>query len=278
MRKKPCLNKKKGIIMKWARVINEEGDISYISIGSDNNYYELEGEPLKGTLKITGRKISPQKWLTPVESPAIFCIGLNYRGHARETNKPIPEYPVVFMKNPSALTGHLEPIKIPGVCDNEVDYEGELVIIIKKDALNVKAEEAHHSIEGFTIGNDVSARKWQNELGGGQWVRGKSFDTFAPVGPFVLPMEDLQSCPSFQITTRVNNQIMQTGNTTDMIFNPFELVSFLSQDTTLKAGSLIFTGTPSGVGWARSPKIVLNKGDMVEIEIPHIGILKNPVV
>lgn len=264
--------------MKWARVLNEQGDISYITIGSDTNYYELEGEPLKGILKMTDRKIFPQKWLPPVESSAIFCIGLNYRGHAKETNKPIPEYPVVFMKNPSALTGHLEPIRTPNVCDNEIDYEGELVIIIKKDTLNVSVEEAYQYIIGFTIGNDVSARKWQNELGGGQWVRGKSFDTFAPVGPFVLPMKDVQPYHSFQITTRVNNQIMQTENTTDMIFNPFELVSFLSQDTTLKAGSLIFTGTPSGVGWARSPKVVLNKGDIVEIEIPSIGILKNPVV
>ncbi len=226
---------------------------------------------------MTDKKILPQRWLPPVDAPAILCIGLNYKGHAKETKKPIPEYPVVFMKNPSALTGHLEPIKIPKVCHNEVDYEGELVIIIKSDAKNVRVEEVRNYIAGFTIGNDVSARKWQMELGGGQWVRGKSFDTFAPVGPFVLPINDIKD-KTFHITTKINGQTLQSGNTTDMIFNPYELVSFLSQDTTLKAGTLIFTGTPSGVGWARSPKVVLSKGDIVEIEITSIGILKNPVI
>ncbi len=264
--------------MKWGRVISEQGNIVYVTIADDNHLYELEGNPLCYSLRMTDRKVIPQKWLPPIYAPAILCIGLNYRGHAKETQKPIPEYPVVFMKNPSALTGHQEPIKIPRVCRYEVDYEGELVIIIKSDALNVKAEEASQYIAGFTIGNDVSARKWQMELGGGQWVRGKSFDTFAPVGPFVLPVEDINSHQSFQITTKVNQQIVQSGNTSDMIFSPYELVSFLSQDTTLKAGTLIFTGTPAGVGWARSPKITLKSGDIVEIEISSIGTLRNSVI
>lgn len=264
--------------MKWGRVINEHGDIIYITIAEDNNLYELEGNPFDNSLHITDKKILLHKWLPPVDTPAILCIGLNYKEHAKETNKPIPEYPVVFMKNPSAITSHLEPIKIPEVCNNEVDYEGELAIIIKSDVKNITIDEAHNYIMGFTIGNDVSARRWQMELGGGQWVRGKSFDTFAPVGPFVLPMSDIKNTDSFQITTKVNRQIMQTGNTSDMIFSPSELVSFLSQDTTLKAGTLIFTGTPPGVGWARSPKITLSKGDIVEIEISSIGTLKNTVI
>lgn len=264
--------------MKWGRAINENGNISYVTIAEDNNLYELEGTPFDNSFCITDKKIQPYKWLPPVDAPAILCIGLNYKDHAKETNKPIPEYPVVFMKNPSSLIAHLESITLPLVCNNEVDYEGELVIVIKSDTKNVKVEEAHNYIAGFTIGNDVSARKWQMELGGGQWVRGKSFDTFAPVGPFVLSINDIKDGTSFQITTKVNNQIVQSGNTSDMIFNPYELVSFLSQDTTLKAGTLIFTGTPSGVGWARSPKIVLSKGDIVEITISSIGTLKNPVI
>ncbi len=264
--------------MKWGRVINEHGNISYVSIAEDNNLYEIEGTPFDNSFFMTDTLILPQKWLPPVDAPTILCIGLNYKGHAKETNKPIPEYPVVFMKNPSALTGHLEPIQIPKVCNNELDYEGELVIIIKSDARDVKVSEARNYIAGFTIGNDVSARKWQMELGGGQWVRGKSFDTFAPVGPFVLPISDVKDAISFQITTKVNGHILQSGNTSDMIFSPFELVAFLSQDTTLKAGTLIFTGTPSGVGWARSPKIVLVNGDIVEIEISSIGTLRNPVI
>ncbi len=263
--------------MKWGRIINEHGNITYVTARENNELYELEGNPFDNSFQITERKAIARKWLPPVEAPAILCIGLNYRGHAKETQKPIPEYPVVFMKNPSALTGHLEPIIIPRVCRNEMDYEGELVIIIKSNIKNIKKEDAHNYIAGFTIGNDVSARKWQMELGGGQWVRGKSFDTFAPIGPFVLPMNNIKSACSFQIITKVNNQIVQTGNTSDMIFSPYELVSFLSQDTTLKAGTLIFTGTPSGVGWARSPKIILSKGDVVEIHISSIGALKNTV-
>ncbi|HOK08784.1 MAG TPA: fumarylacetoacetate hydrolase family protein [Candidatus Hydrogenedens sp.] len=262
--------------MKWARVITNDNLRKYITLGEDENYYELEGNPFT-KFNITNKKIYPQKWLPPIDAPAVLCIGLNYRGHAKETNKPIPEYPVVFMKNPSALTGHLEPIILPRVCRDEVDYEGELVIIIGKDALDVEPDEACQYIAGFTIGNDVSARRWQMELGGGQWVRGKSFDTFAPLGPFVLPIEDWDKNTSFEITTKVNNQVMQSGNSSDMIFNVFQLVSFLSQDTTLKQGTLIFTGTPAGVGWARSPKVTLSKGDIVEIEIKRIGILRNEV-
>lgn len=263
--------------MKWARVINSDGNEVLVT-PIDSELYILAGDPFTGNLKLTNQSATPIRWLPPVSPPAVICIGLNYKKHAEETNKPIPQYPVVFMKNPSAITAHLEPIILPKVCEDEVDYEGELVIIIGKDAKDINPEDALDYILGFTIGNDVSARIWQSEKGGGQWVRAKSFDTFAPIGPFVLPIGDyLENPKPFTIKTKLNNLEVQTGSTNDLIFGLSELIVFLSQDTTLKQGTVIFTGTPPGVGWARTPKITLHPGDIVSIDIERIGTLVNPV-
>lgn len=263
--------------MRWARVINEDGTETYVT-PIDSEFYKLIIDPESGKFIFTSEKVNPVIWLPPVEPPAIICIGLNYKSHAEETNKPIPKYPVVFMKNPSAITAHLQPIKIPNVCSDEIDYEGELVIIIGKDAKNVSSSNAFKYISGFTIGNDVSARVWQSEKGGGQWVRAKSFDTFAPIGPYVLPIEDYLEEPTpFTITTRLNDKEVQHGSTSDLIFGISELIAFLSEDTTLKKHTVVFTGTPAGVGWARTPKLTLKKGDIVSIEIDKIGTLINRV-
>ncbi len=263
--------------MKWARAISDDGkEIFLTQINSE--FYKLNIDPICGEFTITSEKVNPIKWLPPIEPTAIICIGFNYKSHAEETNKPIPKYPVVFMKNPSAITAHLEPIKIPKVCSDEVDYEGELVIIIGKDAKNITPNRVFEYISGFTIGNDVSARIWQTEKGGGQWVRAKSFDTFAPIGPFVLPIDDyLENPTSFTITTKLNDKQVQQGSTKDLIFGIPELIAFLSEDTTLKRNTIIFTGTPSGVGWSRTPKLTLKPGDTVTIEINKIGTLINPV-
>ncbi|MCX8065129.1 MAG: fumarylacetoacetate hydrolase family protein [Candidatus Hydrogenedentes bacterium] len=263
--------------MKWGRVITKDSRKVFVT-PIDSDFYVLSRDPNSKKFTITKEKVEPVKWLPPIDPPAIICIGLNYKTHAEETNKPIPQYPILFMKNPSAITAHLEPIILPKVCEDEVDYEGELVIIIGKDTKDVSPEESLNNILGFTIGNDVSARIWQSEKGGGQWVRAKSFDTFAPIGPFVLPVEEyLDSNYPFSIVTRLNNKEVQRGSTAELIFNFAELISFISQDTTIKKGTVIFTGTPSGVGWARSPKITLKKGDTIAVEIERIGTLINTV-
>jgi 2-keto-4-pentenoate hydratase/2-oxohepta-3-ene-1,7-dioic acid hydratase in catechol pathway len=212
-----------------------------------------------------------------VEIHTVLAVGLNYRNHAAELNLPIPEYPVVFAKFPNALTEHGSSIVIPQqrLVVQKADYEAELAVIIGKECKNVSPAEALDYVLGYTCANDVSARDWQLERSGGQWCRGKSFDTFLPLGPVVVPLADPQT---LRVQCRVNGETVQDGHTSDMIFTIAEIVSFLSQDTTLRPGTAIITGTPAGVGISRKPPLFLKPGDVVEVEIEHIGILRNPVV
>jgi 2-keto-4-pentenoate hydratase/2-oxohepta-3-ene-1,7-dioic acid hydratase in catechol pathway len=182
------------------------------------------------------------------------------------------------MKNPNAAVGHEEAIRLPKVCEDEVDFEGELVAVIGKAARDVPKERALEYVAGYTIGHDVSARVWQEKKGGSQWCRGKSFDTFAPLGPVLATTDEIDDPSRLTIITRHNGKEVQRGNTSDMIFDVATLVSFLSQDTTLLPGTVIMTGTPEGIGWARSPKLTLRPGDVVTIEIEGIGRLSNPVL
>lgn len=216
--------------------------------------------------------------LAPADPPAIFCIGLNYREHARETNAPIPEHPVVFMKQPGSLQDPGRPIVLPrGLPSHQVDFEGELVVVIGRRCKNVRRDEAASVILGYTCGNDVSARDWQKQWGGGQFCRGKTFDTFAPVGPVLVTADEVADPQQLRVVTRVNGNVMQNDATAGMIFSVAELVAFLSGSTTLYPGTLIFTGTPSGVGMARKPPVFLQPGDEVEVEITGLGVLHNPV-
>jgi 2-keto-4-pentenoate hydratase/2-oxohepta-3-ene-1,7-dioic acid hydratase in catechol pathway len=171
--------------MKFARVTTREGEVTYAYIGQNNIAYRIEGDILSKRYRLTNEELTIEQWLSPVEPRAIFCVGLNYKKHAAEGCKPIPEYPIVFMKNPAAATGHKQPVIIPEVCYKEVDYEGELAVIIGKKCTNISPSQASEYIFGYTVGNDVSARKWQLESKGGQWCRGKSFDTFCPLGPVI---------------------------------------------------------------------------------------------
>ncbi|MBN2400931.1 MAG: fumarylacetoacetate hydrolase family protein [Spirochaetes bacterium] len=227
----------------------------------------------------TGKKVRVIKLLAPVVPPAILCIGLNYKEHAGETGFKLPEYPVLFMKNPAAVANPNDPIIIPRVCANapEVDYEIELAVVIGRTAKNVSAANALDYVFGYTIGNDVSARRWQMHAGSGQWVRGKSFDTFCPLGPVLATSDEIPDPQSLELTCCLNGNVMQKANTSDMIFTIAELVAYLSEDTTLLPGTVIMSGTPGGVGYARKPPVYLKPGDKLELKINNIGTLVNTV-
>lgn len=208
----------------------------------------------------------------------IFCVGLNYKRHAKESNMEEPKLPVIFTKPPSSVIGHGEAIVIPAVCGDEVDYEVELAVVIGKPCKNVSEAEALDYVEGYTVANDVSARDWQLKRGGGQWCRGKSFDTFCPLGPRLVPAAEIPDPNNLELSCSVNGQVLQKSNTKDMIFSVRRIISFLSEGTTLQPGTVILTGTPEGVGFARSPQVLLKPGDTVTVSIEKIGDLTNPVV
>jgi len=213
----------------------------------------------------------------PVPDPRkVICVGLNYKDHAKESGAPIPPEPVLFSKFPTAVIAHGEAIVLPPV-SQEVDYECELVIVIGRGGKNIKKDHAPSHIAGYTCGHDVSARDWQLKKPGGQWMAGKTFDTFAPTGPVIVTSDEIADPLSLSIQLRLNGQIMQQSTTREMIFDPNTLVAYISQIITLEPGDLIFTGTPPGVGFARKPPVFLKAGDVCEVEIGHIGVLKNPV-
>ena len=217
------------------------------------------------------------KLLPPIPEPGkILCIGLNYRDHAIEGGKAIPVEPVVFGKFSNALIGPNDPIRIPRVAQ-KVDYEAELVIVIGKRGKHIPNDSsAFEYVGGYTCGHDVSARDWQFRGEEKQWIIGKTFDTFAPIGPVLVTADELTDPHSLQIKLRLNGETMQNSNTKEFIFGVPHLLWFLSQVVTLEPGDLIFTGTPPGVGIARKPQVLLKPGDEVEVEIEGIGVLTNP--
>ncbi|MBW2261891.1 MAG: fumarylacetoacetate hydrolase family protein [Deltaproteobacteria bacterium] len=227
----------------------------------------------------TGEPVTPTKILAPIEPRAIIGIGLNYRGHAKETGLDLPESPIVFMKNPAAVQNPGDPIVIPTSCtrEPEVDYECELAVIIGTPARNVSPEDALSHVLGYTAANDVSARRWQKRGGAGQWIRGKSFDTFCPLGPAIVTTDEIPDPQTLHISTTLNGKRLQDSHTSDMIFPVSRLISELSCDMTLLPGTVILTGTPEGVGFVREPPIFLKAGDTVTVELERVGTLTNPV-
>jgi 2-keto-4-pentenoate hydratase/2-oxohepta-3-ene-1,7-dioic acid hydratase in catechol pathway len=218
------------------------------------------------------------KFLPPIPNPRkIVCIGLNYRDHAAEGGAPIPREPVLFSKYATALIGHGDQIVLPPN-SSEVDYEAELVVVIGQGGRNIGADTARNHIAGYTIGQDVSARDWQLKKDGKQWMVGKTFDTFAPTGPTLVTADEVPDPHALGIRFRLNGQVMQESNTRQMIFSVGDIVSYLSQVFTLEPGDIIFTGTPSGVGFARKPPVFLKNGDVTEVEIDGLGQLRNTVV
>jgi 2-keto-4-pentenoate hydratase/2-oxohepta-3-ene-1,7-dioic acid hydratase in catechol pathway len=245
------------------------------------------GAPLRAAIeaaakhpKATRYASNSVKVLPPIADPRkILCIGLNYRDHAIEGGKAIPTEPVLFSKFPTTIIGPGDPIVLPKVAQ-KVDYEAELVIVIGKTCKHVKNDaSAFEFVGGYTCGHDVSARDWQFRGEEKQWTIGKTFDTFAPIGPVIVTPDESFDPHNARIQLRLNGQTMQNSSTKEFIFNVPAMLSFLTQVVTLEPGDLIFTGTPPGVGISRKPTPVLLKaGDVTEVEIDGIGVLKNPVV
>jgi 2-keto-4-pentenoate hydratase/2-oxohepta-3-ene-1,7-dioic acid hydratase in catechol pathway len=219
-----------------------------------------------------------KKLLAPVADPRkVICIGLNYADHAREGGVAPPEEPVLFNKFPTALIGHGEAIVLPQV-SQEVDFEAELVVVIGRGGRHIPRDRALEHVAGYCPGHDVSARDWQMRKPGKQWLLGKTFDTFAPCGPALVTRDEVPDPNKLPIRFRLNGETMQDSNTDQFIFPVDELIAYVSQVCTLEPGDLIFTGTPPGVGFARKPPVFLKPGDVAEVEIEGLGVLKNPVV
>jgi 2-keto-4-pentenoate hydratase/2-oxohepta-3-ene-1,7-dioic acid hydratase in catechol pathway len=264
--------------MRIIRFLDKNGHICF---GHDhlNGEATLLAGNIFESLQDTGQRTAVMKLLAPVQPSAILCIGLNYSQHARETNAELPKYPVLFMKNPAALNHPCDPILLPPSCMDplQVDYEVELAVIIGKAAKDVPTARAFDYVLGYTIGNDVSARRWQKHGGGGQWVRGKSFDTFCPLGPELVTKDLVPDPQQLRLQCFLNGELMQDANTADMIFSVAELIEYLSSGMTLLPGTVIMSGTPSGVGFARQPPVYLKPGDNLELKIDNLGTLRNPV-
>ncbi|NQT83508.1 fumarylacetoacetate hydrolase family protein, partial [bacterium] len=211
----------------------------------------------------------------PIPDPQkIICIGMNYRDHCEEQKKPLPAKPVIFAKFPTALIGHNDPIVKPPLTE-QMDYEAELGVIIGKRGKNIPEHEALSHVAGYTIVNDVTARDIQ--FSDGQWVRGKSFDTFAPTGPYLVTGDEVPDPQKLSIRLTVNGELRQSSNTANMVFSVGFLVSYISKVCTLLPGDIISTGTPGGVGVFRKPPVFLRSGDVVSIEIEKLGTLENRV-
>jgi len=264
--------------MKIIRYQDPQGQIHFGAQQLDGTAREIKGDVF-GTFEVTAKPAEVHKLLSPVEPKGILCIGLNYRRHAAEGNAPIPKWPVLFMKTVSAVQNPGDPIFLPRhLKSSQVDYECELAIVIGKRCKNVSRERALDYVLGYTCANDVSARDWQKDFGGSQWCRGKTFDTFCPLGPCLVTTDELANPNALAIKTILNGEAMQDWNTSDMIFDVPTLIEFLSGSTTLLPGTVILTGTPHGVGMARKPPVWLKPGDEITIEIEKIGSLHNPVL
>jgi len=245
--------------------------------GSIHSANVITGD-IYGNCIVTKNVVPVTKLLAPIEPKNILCIGLNYKKHAQETGSPVSAFPNLFMKSLNATQNPFDPIVIPTVCDSpsQVDYECELAVVIGKPCKNVTPQNALDYVLGYTCANDVSARTWQSSIS--QWCYGKSFDTFCPLGPVLVSPSVISDPNQLQISTILNNNVVQQSNTKDMITDVRHLIAHLSQGTTLLPGTVILTGTPEGVGFARKPPIFLQPNDIVTIEIEKIGKLTNPVV
>ncbi|KAH8548833.1 degradation of aromatic compounds [Umbelopsis sp. PMI_123] len=242
----------------------------------------IEGDIFSSEAIVTDQVVKVSKLLAPLsreQIPIIKCVGLNYKAHIAEGGRTPPPYPSIFIKPSHCLANAYEDIPIPPIAYETLDYEGELAIVIGKTGKDVAVENASEYIAGYTVANDVSNRKWQRDpsYAGGvpQWCFSKGFDKFAPIGPAVVSTKILGVRPGLQLTTTVNNEVRQNTNTSDLLFHVPEIVSFVSQGTTLEKGTIIMTGTPAGVAMGMKPPRYLNDGDVVEVEIGSIGKISN---
>jgi len=260
------------LAMKIARI--EHSDRIDYAAAADGGFRLIDGDVF-GHYQVTDRFVPTDDavLLAPVDPPQIVAIGVNYADHASETNVEPPDDPIVFVKTLNTIADPDEPILLPKMAPGEVDYEAELAIVIGRQAKNVPAQDVADHILGYTCANDVSARDCQLRVDR-QWARGKCFDSFAPMGPWIATNLDPDNAG---IRLELNGEIMQESNTANMLFSCHFLVSYVSRCMTLYPGSVIMTGTPSGVGESRDPKVFLRNGDTVTVEIGGIGKLTNPV-
>ena len=215
-------------------------------------------------------------WFAPVPRPGkIVCVGLNYRDHAEESKLAVPQTPVIFSKFSSCVIAPGEPVVIPATSE-KADYEAELAVVIGRRAKHVRADRAYDFVLGYTAFNDVTARDFQ--FGDGQWQRGKSCDTFAPMGQTIVTTDEIPDPHTLRITLTLNGTVMQDSSTAELIFRVPDLVEFITSSITLEPGDVIATGTPAGVGFARKPPVYLKPGDVMEVGIDRIGSLGNPVI
>ena len=258
--------------MKIARI--QYGDSLDYAATAEGGFHIIDGD-IFGKFQVTDKFVPEDTTalLAPVEPPQIVAIGRNYAAHAAETESEVPDAPLVFVKTLNTLADPGEPILLPKMAPGEVDYEAELAIVIGKRAKHVAPQDTDEYILGYTCANDISARDCQLREDR-QWARGKCFDTFAPLGPWIQTSMDPNTA---SIRLELNGEIMQDSNTSNMLFPCRYLVSYVSRCMTLYPGSVILTGTPAGVGEGRDPKVFLRKGDTVTVAISSIGELTNPV-
>lgn len=264
--------------MKIIRFLTPSGQMHHGVPQANGLARRIKGNILD-RFEVTDELLSVAKLLAPLMPVQILCIGLNYRFHAKECGLKEPVFPVLFTKGLNAVQNPEGPVEIPRkLASDEVDYEAELAVVIGRDCKNATAANALDYVLGYTCANDISARDWQLKNGGGQWCRGKTFDTFLPLGPALVLKDEIPDPHQLQLSCKVNGNVVQDWKTDDMIFKIPELIAFLSGSTTLPAGTVIITGTPHGVGMSRKPPLWLKAGDTIEVEIEKIGRLCNPVI
>jgi len=240
----------------------------------DDHAAQLLKTELGEALRFGETTVEVARLRAPVSPPNIFAIGRNYRAHVEETGARMPDSPLVFLKATTSVIGPNDAIELPASAPSEVDFEAELAIVIGRRARNIAPADALSHVLGYTCANDVSARDCQ--AGDKQWSRAKGFDTFCPLGPWIVTPDELDPNDCL-IRSRLNGETMQESNTSKMLRGCQELISYLSHQFTLLPGTVILTGTPEGVGFARTPPIFLTPGDRIEIEIDGIGTLTNTV-
>lgn len=263
--------------MKIVRVEeNGGGGIRHGALQENGEIFAIKGD-IFGKWELTGERLSG-RLLAPLVPPAIYAIGANYLKHIEESGAKRPVRPMLFMKAPTAVQDPGEPIWLPRhMRSDKVDYEGELAVVIGKRCKNVRREDALDYVLGYTCANDVSARDWQKEWGEGQFCRGKTFDSFCPLGPTIVTRDEIPDPQRLEIRTWVNGEVRQQSSTGDMLFDVRDLIAFVSGSTTLLPGTVILTGTPEGVGMGYKPPLWLQAGDVVTVAISGIGELSNPV-
>ncbi|MCH7813915.1 MAG: fumarylacetoacetate hydrolase family protein [Planctomycetes bacterium] len=260
--------------MVIARFLDADGHERYGEPVSDDEARLIEGS-IFGPHRLGDATATIARLLPPVSPPNVFGIGLNYRAHAAEGGRDLPEHPLVFLKATSSVIASGEPILLPPSAPNEVDFEAELAIVIGRRASRVTVEQAPDYVLGYTCANDVTARDCQKRIDR-QWTRAKGFDTFCPLGPWLVTADAFDPRDA-TVECRLNDRVMQQGHTADLVFDCPTLISYLSHQFTLWPGTVICTGTPAGVGFSRQPPVFLSAGDQVSVRISGIGTLVNPV-